>query len=122
MKNLFVIILLIGTFSCAKDIPPNLSPAGVAAYQGTKVILALDVVRDAAIALADANVITRPESVKIVEFHKAAITTVHSAPTGWKATVLTALDSTKNTLSVTAQNQLGHYFDLVKVLINEVSN
>jgi len=122
MKNLLIIALLVGSFGCTKDIPPNLTPASVAAFQGTKVILALDVVRDAAIALADANVITRPESVKVVTFHKTAITVIHSTPNGWKPTVLAALDSTKSSLSVTTQNQLGHYFDLAKVLINEVTN
>lgn len=122
MKSLLIIALLVGSFGCTKDIPPNLSPDSRIKYQATKVILALDVSRDAAIALADAGIITRPESVRVVEFHKAAITVVYSASPEWKITVLKALDELKGVLSVTAQNQLGHYLDLAKVLIQEVTN
>lgn len=122
MNRIIIAILLFSSISCAQNAVPNLSPAGTAAYQGTKVILALDVIRDATIALANVNppIVRREESVRIVEWHKAAITTIHASPSGWKATVATGLNEVRNNLNPQEKQQLGPYFSLAQTLINEV--
>ena len=126
MRKLVLLALLFtaGCNGCSQNIPPNLSPQAVAAYQGTKVIVALDAIRDVSIALADTNppVIRRDVTTAIVAWHKSAITTIHATPTGWKMTVLTGLDQVKSNLNQQEQTQLGPYFSLAKILINEVSN
>ena len=122
--KILLLVLALSFSNCGVKPPPNLSPAAVAAYQGTKVIVALDGIRDVAIALADTNppIVRRDVTTAIVAWHKAAITTIHATPTGWKMTVLTGLDQVKSNLNQQEQIQLGPYFSLAKTLINEVVN
>lgn len=123
LKKFLLVVLLLSSAACANNVPPNLSPNAVVAYQGTKVILSLDVLRDAAIALAATNppVIRQDIATKVVQWHKIAITTIHDTPSGWKVTVITGLDSVKSGLNAQEQKQLGPYFALAKTLINEVA-
>lgn len=122
LKKILLVALLLSA-ACSQNVPPNLTPQAVAAYQGTKVILALDVIRDAAIALAATKppIVQQDTATKIVQFHKAAITIIHDTPNGYKSAVNTSLDSIKSTLNPQEQTQLGPYFSLAKTLINEVA-
>jgi len=74
--------------SCAKA-PPALSPEAVIAFHATRVVKALDVMRDAAIA---GNEMAPPafsiDSTRtVVLWHKTAVQVIQAVPSGWKATV-----------------------------------
>lgn len=120
MRRLVLLVVLSLCLGCASA-PPNLSPAGTAAFHGTRVIKALDLLRDTAV---DANNLVPPlvstdTTRKVVTYHKSAITIIHSTPTGWKATVLTGLDALAAQLPATEKAQLGSYLTLAKTLIQE---
>lgn len=108
--------------ACTQNAPPNLSPAGVTAWQATKVIKALDVVRDIAV---DASHTTPPlvahaTMLKVVAWHKTAITIAHDSPSGWVGTVKSSLTATQQLLTPAEHKQLDPYFALAVVLLNEV--
>lgn len=116
---LFVLTFTVG---CASHVPPNLSPAGVAAYNGTQVVKALDVLRDAAVA---ANELQPPlvdisATRKVVEYHRAALRTIEQAPNGWQSTVAEGLKQTIASLPKDAQQLLAPYTALVSDLIGRL--
>jgi hypothetical protein len=122
MRRTMVILFLLIATSCAKA-PPSLSPVGVQAFNNTRVIKALDLVRDTAI---DANAQVPPlvstvTTRKIVTYHRSAIIIIHGTPNGWKATVLTGLDETVKNLPPAEAALVAPYVTLVKVIIEEVS-
>lgn len=123
-RRLPVLVLCLVLFApaCAQNAPPNLSPAGVVAWQATKVIKALDVIRDVAVdAEATAPpLLSHATMLKIVAWHKAAITTAHAAPAGWGDIIRSSLRSTRDLLSPAERQQLGPYFALAETLLNEV--
>jgi hypothetical protein len=115
---LIVCALLSGAPSCT-NAPPTLSPAGTAAYQATRVVKALDVLRDAAI---DANaqtppLISTPNTRKVVNFHEAAVKTIGAAPGGWKPTVVAGLEQLQHDILPEEWSRLQPYIALVKSLI-----
>lgn len=120
LRTLVLVVLLLA-ISCAK--PPSLSPAGVAAFNGTRVVKALDVLRDAAI---DANAQVPPllstaTTRKIVTYHESALKTIQVAPAGWVPVVQTGLTEVTNTLPEAERRQLAPYVALVQALIQEVT-
>jgi hypothetical protein len=119
---MLVLCLVLFTPACAQNAPPNLSPAGVVAWQGTKVIKALDVIRDIAVdAEATAPpLLSHATMLKIVAWHKAAITTAHAAPAGWSDVIKASLRSTLDLLTPAERQQLSPYFALAETLLNEV--
>lgn len=85
------VFLLIGTMalaSCTKQ-PPDLSPDAVIAFQATRVVKVLDVVRDAAIAANELSppALTTDTTRTVVLWHKTAIQVIQATPGGWKPTV-----------------------------------
>lgn len=115
-------LTLFALSACAEHAPPNLSPQGVTAWQATKVIHGLDVIRDLAV---DADKTTPPQlahatMLKIVAWHKAAITIAHDAPSGWVGTLKSSLTATQQLLTPAEHKQLDPYFSLSIVLLNEV--
>lgn len=118
-----VILLAIGLLTACAHAPANLSPQGVVAWQATRVIAALDVVRDIAV---DANKTTPPAlstdtTRKIVTWHRAALTVVHQSPQGWRATVTTTLTELLRTLSEAERHTLQPYVTLLVTVLQEVS-
>lgn len=111
------------TFSTCAPAPPNLTPQATAAFYGTRVIQALDVVRDLAITANKQTppVIASADLLTIVTWHRSAITIVHTAPAGWKATVQTSLTTVLATLSKSTQTLLAPYVALVQSVLAEVS-
>jgi hypothetical protein len=125
MRTLILLLALCVVPACSSCVPPppTLSPVGVTAFNNTRVIKGLDLVRDTAI---EANAQTPPlvstaTTRAIVTYHRSAIIIIHGAPNGWEATVLTGLDETVKHLTPAEAQLLGPYFALVKVLIQEVS-
>lgn len=107
---------------CAKT-PPTLSPKGAAAFHATRVVKALDVVRDTAI---DANaqqppLISEDTARKVVTWHRAAVLTIGASPQGWAPTVTTGLDQLLASLPPSDRAQLGPYLSAAKLLIVEVT-
>lgn len=117
------IVTLFLLSACAANVPPNLSPAGVAAFQGTRVVKALDVLRDAAV---DANaqippLLSTATTRKVVTYHESAIKTIQAAPSGWAPTVQAGLTEVLKDLPATERQQLAPYVTLAQTLIKEVT-
>jgi hypothetical protein len=100
--------------------PPSLSAAGQLDYNKTRVLKALDLVRDTAIDAEAAHLIATEDTRQIVLWHKSAVSVVEVAGTGWKATVTTTLDQVLSHLSTAAQTKLGPYVALLKALIGDI--
>ena len=100
--------------------PPSLSAAGQLDFNKTRVLKALDLVRDTAIDAEAAHLIPTDDTRQIVTWHKSAVSVVDVAGTGWKVTVTTTIDQTVSHLSSTAQTKLAPYVALLKALIGEV--
>jgi len=118
---LTALLIPILSSACAKA-PPNLSPSGAAAFQATRVVKAIDLVRDTAIA-ADAQTppLVSPATTRaIVTWHRAAVTTIGAAPSGWKPTVTTGLDQVDRALAEGERAVLAPYLALARALIAEV--
>lgn len=103
--------------------PIGLSKQGTAAFNNTRVIKGLDLLRDTATA---ANAQTPPllstdTTRKIVLYHQAAIKTIDAVSSGWQATVLAGLDDVIKTLAPKEQQLLAPYIALVKTIIAEVA-
>lgn len=73
--------------------PPNLSPEATTAFYASRVVKALDVFRDSAIAMNE----TTPPSIstestrEIVRWHRATVQVVQVTPSGWRPTVLSGI-------------------------------
>lgn len=118
---LMVLSAMLSSAGCAKA-PPNLTPAAQHAFYGAQVIKDLDRLREVAVA-AHATVpplLSSPETLAVVEWHKAAIVTIHDAPAGWKATVQTGLDQMLQTLSPKAREAIAPYIGLVRAILQEI--
>ena len=116
------LVILLAVPGCVHA-PPNLSPSGVAAFNATRVVKALDVLRDFAV---DANaqippLLSTATTRKVVTYHRSAVTTIGAVPSGWVPVVTTGLDEVLRDLPDTERATLTPYVALVKTLILEVS-
>jgi hypothetical protein len=118
---ILTVLSALSTSSCAKA-PPNLSPSGVAAFHGTQVVKALDLVRDTAIvAEMQQPPLVRTETARaIIVWHRAAVMTIGASPGGWKPTVSAGLDAIDRALSDSERATLTPYIALARTLIAEV--
>lgn len=126
MKYLLLLSLLFlatpVTTAC-RHAPPSASPQAVIAFQGTRVIKALDLIRDFAV---DGNAQTPPlistgTTRKVVTYHRSAITLVHDIPSGWKQTLLDGLDEIVKDLPAGEGQKLAPYVGLIKAVLAEVN-
>lgn len=125
MRIVLVLALLLAPAckSASNTPPPNLSPQAQVAWQATRVIRALDALRDIAV---DANK-TNPPAIstdftrKIVEWHRSAIITAKQAPQGWQTTIATGLTETVRSLPEKERQQLSPYMTLVMTVLQEVN-
>ncbi len=119
MRWLLLIVLFTG--ACAPA-PPTLSPVAQEAFNATRVIKALDVLRDTAIA---ANTQTPPllstaTTRAIVMYHESALKIMHDVPAGWKPLVQTSLAEVAKDLPASEQHLLDPYFALVSTVLAEI--
>ena len=119
---LFALLAFVAVPGCVHA-PPNLSPAGIAAFNGTRVIKALDVIRDIAI---DANaqqpaLISTATTRKIVIFHESALRTIKEVPGGWVTTVIAGLTELARNLPPQERQQLAPYIVLAQTVLREVA-
>jgi hypothetical protein len=116
------VLLVLAANRCASHAPATLSPEAQRAWYGTRVIKALDSVRDAAI---DAQAQTPPllsEAVtrRIVLMHRSLLETIHQAPSGWPAIVTTALDEVERGLPPAERAILDPYLALTRTWLKDV--
>lgn len=116
------IVLALLVTGCASA-PPNLSSAGVSAFNNTRVQKALDLLRD---TVQDANAQTPPlistaTARTVTQWHRSAITIIHATGQGWQTTVRTSLDELLANLPANERALVAPYAALATTIINEVS-
>ncbi len=119
-STLLVALALAG---CAPA-PPNLTPTATAAFYKTRVIKALDVVRDTAIDAAATTppLMTQASANTVVKIHRSALRTIQASAAGWPAAVQTALDEGLKNLPKHDADLVAPYVALVKVLLQGVTS
>ena len=123
MRTALLLLLLVFAPACqALHAPPHLGPAATAAWQGTRVIKSLDVIRDIAV---DGNAQNPPVfstelTRALVNWHMSAITIVHSAPAGWPQMIQVSLTELQKRLTPAEQRQLNPYLALAQILLKEL--
>ncbi len=117
-------LLLVGLLAlpsstgCAKT-PPNLTPAGKAAFQKTQVLKSLDLLRDIAIDAEAAGVLKTDATRQVVEYHRSAIQIMHASDTGWRAAVVQGLDELQGKLPAEAMQKIAPYIALLRAVLAE---
>jgi len=118
---LLFVLCVVG--ACAPP-PPNLTPQAISAFNNTRVIKGLDIIRDTAI---DANAQVPPllstaTTRKVIDFDDSALRIIHASSTGWAPAVMAGLDELANSkdLSPSEHRLLAPYIALVKTIIQEV--
>lgn len=115
------LLLVAFVFSSCASAPINLSPAGVEAFNKTRLIKSLDVFRDIAI---DGNkttpsLISTATTRKVVTYHRSALLVINAS--GVKAITTVSLDEVIKDLPKSEADLLAPYIALAKVVINEVT-
>lgn len=121
-KRLIVPFLLLLAVACATA-PPVLTPQANQAWQNTRVIKGLDLLRDTAI---DANaqqppLISTDVTRKIVTWHQSALRIIQASGSGWASAVRTSLNELTAALPVEDRARLAPYLSLIQSLLNEVA-
>src|SRR5690349_18119193 len=122
MKIWLLCFLLTLSVGCTHP-PPTLSPQARTAFQNTRVIKGLDLLRDTAI---DANAQVPPQlsevtTRKVVTYHRSALLIIHASGSGWQSAVQTGLDELLRDLPPVDQTLLTPYVTLLKVILSEVT-
>jgi hypothetical protein len=121
MKHLILILAL--TFSACASAPPQLSPRGKQAFYETRVIKALDLVRDTAVS-ANAQLppmLSTGTMVKIVKVHQSSVRIILASNVGgWQPAVRTSLAEALMDLPPPEAAILRPYVTLVNVILDEV--
>jgi predicted Zn-dependent protease len=119
----FLLFSSVIVFTACPTTPPNLSPAGATAFNKTRVVKALDLVRDTAI-LANAQtppVLSTDDTRLVVQFHEATVKTLQATDQGWQAAVSTAVTEFSKTLTPAQQHVIAPYLVLLQTLIAGLS-
>ena len=117
-----VLALVLAAPSCAKA-PPTLSPTGAATFQATRVVKALDVLQDFAIA-AEAQtpkLLTTAHTRTVIDFVAVSVKAIGAVPGGWKPTVVAALAQLQKDVLPDEWARLLPYIGLVQSLIEGVT-
>jgi hypothetical protein len=109
------------TSGCATA-PPNLSPAASSAFQKTRVIRALDLVRDFAIdgEAQMPKIVSTSTTRKIVQWHQSSLTVIQASDTGWVEAVSAGLTEVVNSLAPDEQQKFTPYVVLITTILREV--
>lgn len=121
MKTLALILLLsLAPAACAPP-PPHLSPTSTTAFQKTRIIRVLDLLRDTAIDGSSEvpPVLSTATARKVVQAHQAALKAIQASDTGWPqavSVILAQLSHDPSLLPEEAQ-RLAPYFALAAELL-----
>jgi hypothetical protein len=121
-RRLSLALALALTLAACASAPASLSPAGVSAFNNTRVIKGLDLIRDTAVD-AHAQIpplLSTDTTRKVVTFHASAITIVHATGHGWAPIVLAGLDALVKDVPPGEKQLLAPYVALAKTIIAEV--
>lgn len=118
----------LGLPGCSTNPPPandptvNLSASGRAAYQATRVVKALDVLRDIAISAEEQNpkLMSTNSTRKVVLYHQAIVKTIRAVPDGWVAVAMEGLDNLRKEIPADEWKQIDPYARLVLAIYQEV--
>jgi hypothetical protein len=94
----------------------------VAAFQTTRAVKAIDILRDFAVDGNAQNppIVDTQTTRQIVQWHKAALTSIQGAQTGWKAGVITGLNAIVVALPPTVSQKIAPYVALVTATLQEI--
>lgn len=118
---ILAVLVLLNFVGCAKA-PPNLTPTGNAAFQKTRVIKALDVLRDFAID-AEAQtpkVLPTATTRKVVQYHQSSLKVMQASDAGWKEAVLAGLNELVGNLNADEKTKFTPYVTLLTTILQEV--
>ncbi len=102
--------------------PPHLSPAASWAFNETRIIKSLDVLRD---VVVDANA-QKPPLVReafmlaTVKYHRSALVIIHAHALGWQSMVNQGTDELVKHVPANEAQLMKPYAVLLKVILNEV--
>lgn len=123
MKWIALVVLLSLAPACgASRTPPNLSPVAQIAWNGKKVIVALDTFQTVVIA---ANAQTPPlistdVTREIVTYVRDAALVIQAAPDGWEMSIERGFEALLRRLPPDTAQMLSLYISLVRGVIREV--
>jgi hypothetical protein len=125
MKSLMLLALILSLSPACASAPPKLSPTATQAFQKTRLIKVLDLLRDTAI---DGNaqmppLFSTPTTKKIVTVHQTALKVIQATDTGWANAVGVALAQLSHDPSLlpTEVQLLAPYFALAADILKGLS-
>jgi hypothetical protein len=120
LRTCVLCALLVLAPGCAKP-PIYLSAQAQAAWRGTRIIHALDVIRDIAIDAnaSDPPLLNEATTRQVVLVHKSLITIVHEQPAGWQGMVLAGLDGLESLLPAGDMSRLLPYIHIARAALKE---
>lgn len=106
----------------ASHMPPNLTPQAQTAFNKTKAIKTLDLVRDIAI---DANaqssaLMTVDDTRKVVTFHQSSLKIIQASDAGWSQIVVTSLQELLKNLPPSERDLLSPYVNLAIATLKSI--
>lgn len=119
------VLLLAG---CANNPPPGtpdpaagLSASGRAAYQATKVVKSLDLLRDivAEGEKQEPKVFTPDTVLKVVAYHRQVVRTIGTVPDGWKAVAVQGLNELRSHVPAAEWQRMQPWVALLTALYDQ---
>jgi hypothetical protein len=125
MKGILVFVMLLTILpqgGCTKA-PPNLSPQATTAWYGTRVIRAMDLLRDTAVDAEKARpqLVSTQTMLQVVRWHRSTLQIVHLAPLGWQRVVMASLDGLEQQIQAEDKPHLVSYINLVRTVLQEIA-
>jgi hypothetical protein len=117
------LVVLVLVAAACNHAPPSLSPQAASDFNRTRVIGALDIVRDTVVAgsAAQPPVFSADTTHRTILIHRSALRVMDAAATGWQLAVATSLDELLISLPPGERAVLGPYIALGKTVLNAVA-
>ena len=96
-----------------------LSPSGIAAYQATRVVKSLDLLRDIAVAGEKSKAVSADTALKVIAYHRQVVRTIGTVPDGWKAVAFQGLDEVQHNIPAGDWQKLLPWISLLKTVYAE---
>ena len=122
VKRLLIPLWLLVLLAACAAPPAILTPESRVAFQNTRVIKGLDLLRDMAVDANDHQMLSTDSTRKVVVWHQTALRIIHASGTGWKSAVGTSLDELMTALPAADKAKLSAYAALIKTLLTEVQS
>jgi len=121
LRSRRLILVLIVLLQACAHAPPSLSPSGAVAWQATRVIKEMDVVRDLAVAGNQISppLISTATTRAIVTWHRSGLIIARQTPAGWTTTLATSLTEVLRDLPPAERQQLTPYTTLLLQILQE---